>query len=80
MSEHTNEPQWIDFRIENLEAITEHHEQNIQPNDEDNDFPNNDDDNYTTSTTSSPSQSQTLHTPSTISSRVNSQITLINSI
>lgn len=69
MSEHTNEPEWIDFRIENLEATNEHHEQNIQPNDKDNDIPNNDDDNYTTSATSSPSQSQTLHTPSTISSR-----------
>ncbi|PWA58183.1 LRR receptor-like serine/threonine-protein kinase [Artemisia annua] len=70
ISEHTNdEPEWIDFKIEDLEATNEHHDQDIQPNDEDNDFPNNDDDDYTTSTTSSPLQSQTLHTPSTISSR-----------
>ncbi|PWA80113.1 protein kinase domain, Nitrogen network kinase 1, Phloem protein 2-like protein [Artemisia annua] len=84
MSKHTNnEPEWIDFRIENLETTNEHHDLDIQPNDEpndeDNDFPNNDDD-YTISTTSSSSQSQTLHTPSTISSRVSSQNTPINSI
>ncbi|PWA54556.1 ribonuclease H-like domain, Reverse transcriptase, RNA-dependent DNA polymerase [Artemisia annua] len=80
MSEHiNNEPEWIDFKIENLETTDEHHDLDIQPNDEDNNFPNNDDD-YTTSTTNSPSQSQTLHTPSTISSRVNSQVTPINSI
>ncbi|PWA81315.1 ribonuclease H-like domain, Reverse transcriptase, RNA-dependent DNA polymerase [Artemisia annua] len=80
MSEHiNNEPEWIDFKIENLETTDEHHDLDIQPNDEDNNFPNNDDD-YTTSTTNSPSQSQTLHIPSTISSRVNSQVTPINSI
>ncbi|PWA84739.1 zinc finger, CCHC-type [Artemisia annua] len=83
MSEHTNdEPEWVDFRIENFEATDEHHDEDIQPNDEDNDFPNNNnnDDNYTTSATNSPSQSQTLNTPSTASSRVNPQITPINSI
>ncbi|PWA69190.1 hypothetical protein CTI12_AA052740 [Artemisia annua] len=57
--------------IENLETTDEHHDLDIQPNDEDIDFHNNDD--YTISTRSSPSQSQTLHTPSTISSRVKSQ-------
>ncbi|GKD79914.1 hypothetical protein Tco_1342535 [Tanacetum coccineum] len=54
MSEHTdNEPEWTDFRIENLE----HHDHEIQPLEEDNEFPNNDDDDY-----ASPRISTTSHT------------------
>ncbi|GJX08294.1 zinc finger, CCHC-type containing protein [Tanacetum coccineum] len=54
MSEHTdNEPEWTDFRIENLE----HHDHEIQPLEEDNEFPNNDNDDY-----ASPRNSTTSHT------------------
>ncbi|GJS99151.1 ribonuclease H-like domain, reverse transcriptase, RNA-dependent DNA polymerase [Tanacetum coccineum] len=74
MSEHTdNEPEWTDFRIENLE----HHDHEIQPLEEDNEFPNNNDD-YA-SPRNSPTHSQPFHTPSTRSSEINSQDTLINS-
>nr|GEX87099.1 ribonuclease H-like domain, reverse transcriptase, RNA-dependent DNA polymerase [Tanacetum cinerariifolium] len=74
MSEHINdEPEWTDFTIENLEVTNEHH-QEIQPIEEDNEFPNNDD-NYASPTKDSPSHSQTPHTPSTRSSEVNSQVT-----
>ncbi|GJT82518.1 ribonuclease H-like domain, reverse transcriptase, RNA-dependent DNA polymerase [Tanacetum coccineum] len=74
MSEHTdNEPEWTDFRIENLE----HHDHEIQPLKEDNEFPNNNDD-YA-SPRNSPTHSQPFHTPSTRSSEINSQDTLINS-
>ncbi|GKA83254.1 ribonuclease H-like domain, reverse transcriptase, RNA-dependent DNA polymerase [Tanacetum coccineum] len=76
MSEHINdEPEWTDFKIENLEATYEHHDQETQPSEEDNEFPNNDDDGYASPTTNSPSHSQTPHTPSTRSSPVNFQVT-----
>ncbi|GJW51323.1 ribonuclease H-like domain, reverse transcriptase, RNA-dependent DNA polymerase [Tanacetum coccineum] len=43
LDEHINdEPEWTDFRIENLEETNEHHDQENQPNEEDNVFPNND--------------------------------------
>ncbi|GKE03752.1 ribonuclease H-like domain, reverse transcriptase, RNA-dependent DNA polymerase [Tanacetum coccineum] len=71
MSEHiNNEPEWTDFKIENLEVTSEHHDQGTQPSEEDNEFPNNDDDGYASPTTGSPSRSQTPHTPSTSSSQV----------
>ncbi|GJV97154.1 zinc finger, CCHC-type containing protein [Tanacetum coccineum] len=58
MSEHTdNEPEWTDFRIENLE----HHDHEIQPLEEDNEFPNNDNDDY-----ASPRNSTISHTLYTI--------------
>ncbi|GJS59765.1 ribonuclease H-like domain, reverse transcriptase, RNA-dependent DNA polymerase [Tanacetum coccineum] len=63
-----------DFRIENLE----HHDHEIQPLEEDNEFPNNDNDDYA-SPRNSPTHSQPLHTPSTRSSETNSQVTPINS-
>ncbi|GJY32779.1 putative receptor-like protein kinase [Tanacetum coccineum] len=45
MSEHTNdEPEWTDFKIGDPAITNEHHDQENQPNEEDNDFPNNDDD------------------------------------
>nr|GFA73520.1 zinc finger, CCHC-type [Tanacetum cinerariifolium] len=45
MSEHINdEPEWTDFKIENLEVSNEHHDQGFQPIEEDNEFPNNNDD------------------------------------
>ncbi|GJY17333.1 ribonuclease H-like domain, reverse transcriptase, RNA-dependent DNA polymerase [Tanacetum coccineum] len=48
MSELINdEPEWTDFRIGDLEATNEHHDQGFQPIEEDNEFPNNDDDDYT---------------------------------
>ncbi|GJW49733.1 zinc finger, CCHC-type containing protein [Tanacetum coccineum] len=76
MSEHINdEPEWTDFKIENLEVTREHHDQGDQPIEEDNEFPNNDNDGYESPTMSSPSHSQTPHTPSTSSSQVNSQVT-----
>ncbi|GKE47366.1 ribonuclease H-like domain, reverse transcriptase, RNA-dependent DNA polymerase [Tanacetum coccineum] len=76
MSENINdEPEWTDFKIENLEVTSEHHDQGTQPIEEDNEFPNNDNDGYASPTTDSPSHSQTPHTPSTNSSQVNSQVT-----
>nr|GEY81349.1 ribonuclease H-like domain, reverse transcriptase, RNA-dependent DNA polymerase [Tanacetum cinerariifolium] len=76
MSEHINdEPEWTDFKIGNLEVTHEHHDQGIQPNEEDNEFPNNDDDDYASPTRDSPTHSQAPHTPSTRSSQVNSQVT-----
>nr|GEV25017.1 zinc finger, CCHC-type [Tanacetum cinerariifolium] len=56
MSEHINdEPEWTDFKIGNLEVTNEHH-QEIQPIEEDNEFPN-DDNNYASPTRDSPSHS-----------------------
>ncbi|GKD42075.1 ribonuclease H-like domain, reverse transcriptase, RNA-dependent DNA polymerase [Tanacetum coccineum] len=76
MSEHINdEPEWTDFKIENLEVTSEHHD---QPLEEDNEFPNNDDDDNA-SPRNSHTQSQPFHTPSTRSSEINSQDTPINS-
>ncbi|GKA72947.1 zinc finger, CCHC-type containing protein [Tanacetum coccineum] len=76
LGENTNdEPEWTDFRIGNLEVTSEHHDQETQPSEEDNEFPNNDDDGYASPTTNSPSHSQTPHTPSTRSSPVNFQVT-----
>nr|GEV62389.1 zinc finger, CCHC-type [Tanacetum cinerariifolium] len=76
MSEHINDkPEWIDFKIGNLEVTNEHHDQGFQPIEEDNEFPNNDDDDYASPTRDSPTHSQTPHTPSTRSSEVNSQVT-----
>nr|GEX08067.1 ribonuclease H-like domain, reverse transcriptase, RNA-dependent DNA polymerase [Tanacetum cinerariifolium] len=76
ISEHINdEPEWIDFKIENLEVTSEHHDQGTQPIEEDNKFPNNDADGYVSPTTGSPLHSQSPHTPSTSSSQVNSQVT-----
>nr|GEZ51766.1 zinc finger, CCHC-type [Tanacetum cinerariifolium] len=76
MSEHINdEPEWIDFKIGNLEVTSEHYNQGTQPIEEDNGFPKNDNDGYASPTTDSFSHSQTLHTPSTSTSQVNSQIT-----
>nr|GEW41147.1 zinc finger, CCHC-type [Tanacetum cinerariifolium] len=73
MSEHINEePEWIDFKIGNLKVTNEHHDQGIQPIEEDNEFPNNDDDDYASPTRDSPTHSQAPHTPSTRSSQVNS--------
>ncbi|GJX72854.1 zinc finger, CCHC-type containing protein [Tanacetum coccineum] len=79
MSEHTdNEPEWTDFRIENLE----HHDHEIQPLEEDKNSKNNNND-Y-----ASPKKLNTLHTLSTFhppsikttrSLEINSQDTLINS-
>nr|GEY97592.1 zinc finger, CCHC-type [Tanacetum cinerariifolium] len=66
LDEHINdEPEWTNFRIENLEETNEHHDKESQPNEEDNDFANNDDDGYDSPLTGSPTHSETLHTPST---------------
>ncbi|GJT30402.1 ribonuclease H-like domain, reverse transcriptase, RNA-dependent DNA polymerase [Tanacetum coccineum] len=62
MSEHINdEPEWTDFKIENLEVTSEHHDQGTQPSEEDNEFPNKDDDGYASPTTGSPSRFRTLN-------------------
>nr|GEV03592.1 ribonuclease H-like domain, reverse transcriptase, RNA-dependent DNA polymerase [Tanacetum cinerariifolium] len=66
ISEHINdEPEWTDFKIENLEVTSEYHDQGTQPVKEDNEFPNNDDDRYASPRTGYPLHSQTPHTPST---------------
>ncbi|GJX79243.1 zinc finger, CCHC-type containing protein [Tanacetum coccineum] len=54
-----------DFRIGDLEATNEHHDQETQPTEEDNESPNNDDDDYASPTEKTPLHSQTPHTPST---------------
>nr|GFC03137.1 ribonuclease H-like domain, reverse transcriptase, RNA-dependent DNA polymerase [Tanacetum cinerariifolium] len=73
MSEHINdEPEWTNFKIENLEVTNEHLDQETQPIEDDNEFPNNDDDDYASPTRDSSLQSQIPHTPSTRSSEVNS--------
>ncbi|GJU46394.1 zinc finger, CCHC-type containing protein [Tanacetum coccineum] len=75
MSKHINdEPKWTNFKIGNLEVTNEHHDQETQPIEDDNEFPNNDDDNASPSR-DSPLHSQTPHTPSTQSSEINSQVT-----
>nr|GEZ71666.1 zinc finger, CCHC-type [Tanacetum cinerariifolium] len=62
MIEHTDdEPEWTDFIIENPEVTNEHHDHEIQPTKEHNEFPNNDDDDYA-SPRNSPTHSQTHHT------------------
>nr|GEX60086.1 zinc finger, CCHC-type [Tanacetum cinerariifolium] len=74
MSEHTdNEPELTYFKIENLE----HHDHELQPLEEDNEFPNDNDDDYA-SPRNSHTHSQPFHTPSTRSSEINSQDTPIN--
>nr|GFC43940.1 ribonuclease H-like domain, reverse transcriptase, RNA-dependent DNA polymerase [Tanacetum cinerariifolium] len=77
ISEHTDdEPEWSDFIIENLDVTDEHHDQEIPPIEEDNEFPHNDDDDfYASPTRNSPTHSQLLHTPATHSSEANSQVT-----
>nr|GEZ37368.1 ribonuclease H-like domain, reverse transcriptase, RNA-dependent DNA polymerase [Tanacetum cinerariifolium] len=71
INEHINdEPEWTDFKIGNLEVTNEHHDQGIQPIEEDNEFPNNDDVGYASPTRESPTHSQAPHTPSTRSSQV----------
>nr|GFA32675.1 ribonuclease H-like domain, reverse transcriptase, RNA-dependent DNA polymerase [Tanacetum cinerariifolium] len=79
MSEHTDdELEWTNFRIGNLEVTNEHHDHEIQPQEEDYEFPNNDDDGYA-SPRDPPTHSQSHHTPSTRSSEINSQVTPNNS-
>nr|GEV26261.1 ribonuclease H-like domain, reverse transcriptase, RNA-dependent DNA polymerase [Tanacetum cinerariifolium] len=76
ISEHINdEPEWTDFKIENLEVLNEHHDQGFQPIEKDNEFPNNDDD-YASPTRDSPTNSQTHHTPSTHSSEKQATVAL----
>nr|GFA24096.1 zinc finger, CCHC-type [Tanacetum cinerariifolium] len=73
ISEHINdELEWTNIKIGNLEVTNEHNDQETQTIKDDNEFPNNDDDDYASPTRDSPLQSQTPHTPSTQSSKVNS--------
>ncbi|GKC09196.1 zinc finger, CCHC-type containing protein [Tanacetum coccineum] len=75
MSEHINEePEWTDFKIKNLEVTREHRDQGDQPIEEDNEFPNNDNDGYESPKMSSPSHSQTPHTPSTSLSQLDNTL------
>nr|GEU39745.1 zinc finger, CCHC-type [Tanacetum cinerariifolium] len=81
MSEHINdEPEWIDFKIGNLEVTSEHHNQGTQPIEEDNEFLKNDDDGYVSPTTDSFSHSQTPHTPSTSTSQIEAMKVELDSI
>nr|GEW99430.1 zinc finger, CCHC-type [Tanacetum cinerariifolium] len=76
LDEHINdELEWKYFKIGNLDVTNEHHDQENQPNKDDDEFPNNDDDGYDSPITDSPSHSETLHTPPTRSSQINSQVT-----
>nr|GEW11679.1 ribonuclease H-like domain, reverse transcriptase, RNA-dependent DNA polymerase [Tanacetum cinerariifolium] len=69
MSKHINdEPEWTNFKIGNLKVTNEHHDQETQPIEDDNEFPNNDDDDYASPTRDSSLQSQKPYTPSTRSS------------
>nr|GEV23289.1 zinc finger, CCHC-type [Tanacetum cinerariifolium] len=73
ISEHTDdEPEWTDFKIKDLEVNYEHHDQETQPIEDDNEFPNNNDDDYASPTRDSPLHSQTPHTPTTQSLEINS--------
>nr|GEU76621.1 zinc finger, CCHC-type [Tanacetum cinerariifolium] len=55
ISEHTDdEPEWTDFKIGDLEVNYEHHDQETQPIEDDNEFPNNNDDYYASPTRDSP--------------------------
>nr|GEU44449.1 zinc finger, CCHC-type [Tanacetum cinerariifolium] len=76
ISEHTDdEPEWSDFRIENLDGADEHHDQEIPPIKKDNEFPYNDDDDfYASPIRNSPTHSQPLHIPTTHSLEANSQV------
>nr|GEY87140.1 ribonuclease H-like domain, reverse transcriptase, RNA-dependent DNA polymerase [Tanacetum cinerariifolium] len=77
MSEHTNdEPEWMDFKIGDPAVTNEYNDQETQPIENDNEFPNVVDDDYASPTRDSPLHSQTPHAPSTHSSEVNSQVTL----
>nr|GEZ09260.1 ribonuclease H-like domain, reverse transcriptase, RNA-dependent DNA polymerase [Tanacetum cinerariifolium] len=77
MSEHINdESQWTDFKIGNFAVTNEHHDQGIQPIEEDNEFSNNDDDDYASSLRDLTSHSQTPHTPSTRSSQNTEELLL----
>nr|GEX21436.1 zinc finger, CCHC-type [Tanacetum cinerariifolium] len=74
ISEHIDdETEWLDFKIENLDVTDEHHDQEIPPIKEDNEFPHNDDDDfYASPIRNSPTHSQPLHTPTTHSLEANS--------
>nr|GEZ35969.1 ribonuclease H-like domain, reverse transcriptase, RNA-dependent DNA polymerase [Tanacetum cinerariifolium] len=75
MSEHTNdEPEWTDFKIGDPAVTNEYNDQETQPIENDNEFPNDVDDDYASPTKDSPLHSQTPHTSSTHSSEVNSQV------
>nr|GEU31530.1 ribonuclease H-like domain, reverse transcriptase, RNA-dependent DNA polymerase [Tanacetum cinerariifolium] len=75
MSEHIKDkPEWTDFKIRNLEVTNKHHDQGIQPIEEDNEFPSNDDDDYASPTRDSPTHSQAPHTPSTRSSQLDNTL------
>ncbi|GJX08318.1 zinc finger, CCHC-type containing protein [Tanacetum coccineum] len=51
MSEYTNDkPEWTDFKIGDPAVTNEYHDQETQPIEDDNEFPNNDDDNYASPT------------------------------
>nr|GEV64049.1 zinc finger, CCHC-type [Tanacetum cinerariifolium] len=76
ISEHTDDKsEWTDFKIGDLEVNYEYHDQETQPIEDDNEFPNNNDDDYASLTRDSPLHSKTPHTPTTRSSEINSQVT-----
>nr|GEX53165.1 zinc finger, CCHC-type [Tanacetum cinerariifolium] len=76
ISEHTNdEPEWTDFEIGDPAVTNEYNDQETQPIENDNEFPNHVDNDYASPTRDSPLHSQTPHTPSTHSLEANSQVT-----
>ncbi|GKB03633.1 zinc finger, CCHC-type containing protein [Tanacetum coccineum] len=77
IGEHTNdEPEWTYFNLGNPKVTNEHPDQETQPTEDDNEFPdNNDDDDYASPNRDFPLHSQTPHSPSTRSSEVNTQVT-----
>nr|GEW99969.1 ribonuclease H-like domain, reverse transcriptase, RNA-dependent DNA polymerase [Tanacetum cinerariifolium] len=77
MSEHTNdEPEWTDFKIGDHAVTNEYNDQETQPIENDNEFPNDVVDDYASPTRDSPLHSQTPHTPSTHSSENTEELLL----
>ncbi|GJV36690.1 ribonuclease H-like domain, reverse transcriptase, RNA-dependent DNA polymerase [Tanacetum coccineum] len=75
ISEHTdNEPEWTDFKIGDTEVTNEYHDQETEPTEDNDEFPNNNDD-YASPPRDSPLQHQTPHTSPRHSPEVISQVT-----
>ncbi|GKC84695.1 hypothetical protein Tco_1140412 [Tanacetum coccineum] len=75
ISEHTdNEPEWTDFKIGDTKVTNEYHDQETEPTEDNDEFPNNNDD-YSSPPRDSPLQHQTPHTSPRHSPKVISQVT-----
>ncbi|GJW85674.1 ribonuclease H-like domain, reverse transcriptase, RNA-dependent DNA polymerase [Tanacetum coccineum] len=69
-----NEPEWTDFKIGDTEVTNEYHDQETEPTEDNDEFPNNNDD-YASPPRDSPLQHQTPHTSPRHSPEVISQVT-----